>query len=142
MISYLGFSHRSLELNMSKWTIFGSLFLPLIIRGRSKVQTTIVFIWRTSGVYIKKNTFVFCTGTLLIIFPFLLNLRSSIFWVIPKTTFLACSLWYSCNAGPVILTHSTVNTTFTVNTTLHFWRRKILMKPGFQGSLYKVYQQI
>ena len=136
MISNLGFLHGSLELNKLKWRIFVSLFLTLISRWGSGVQTTIVIIWRTSGVYIKTNTFVFCTGTLFITFPFLPNLRPLIFWVIPN------SLRYSCNAGPESLTHSTVNTTFTVNTTLHFWRRKILIKPGFQRSLYKIYQQI
>ena len=143
MISNLGFFDGSLELNMLKWRIFVSLFLPFICRWGSGVQTTIVIIWRTWGLYIKTNTFVFCTGAWLITFPFLLNLRPLIFWVIPNSTnFFACSLWYFCNAGPVSLTHSTVNTTFTVNTTLHFWRRKILIKPGFQRSLNKIYQQI
>ena len=44
--SYLGFYQGFLEL-MLKRRIFGGLFLPLISRGRTRVQAAIATIWRT-----------------------------------------------------------------------------------------------
>ena len=103
---------RVLRTNMLKRRTFVSLFLPLISRWGSRVQTTIVITWRTLSVYIKRNTFVFCTGMLLITFPFLLDLHPLIFWVIPNSA-----------------NFSRVHYDTPVMPDLYHWRTALLIQP-------------
>ena len=114
MNSYIGFYQGSLELNMLTSPEEEVELAQLSSLSDKLTAST------------SKQMFVFCTGTLCIIFPFLLNLRMSFFLRYTRTqrlfphdhydTPVIPNLWHLCTA--VLIRR----------------RRKTLIKPGFQRS--------